>query len=69
MSTLDETTSNSANHEDRKVNCHKLYIDGELYAIVHTYNDALYLLAVLDSSGETIKTHAIKAANIPGIEF
>lgn len=54
-------------------NCHKLYINGRLFAITHTYDEAFLLLELLhklaEQGGMAINTHAIKAAYVPDAGF
>ena len=57
-------------------NCHKLYINGRLFAITHTYDEAFLLLELLhkqaeqaEQGGMAINTHAIKAAYVPDVGF
>lgn len=53
----------------RMSNCHKLYINGRLFAITHTYDEAFLILEALSTGGMEITTHAIKAAFIPDVAF
>lgn len=54
-------------------NCHKLYINGRLFAITHTYDEAFLLLELLhnqaEQGGMAINTHALKAAYVPDVGF